>query len=136
MYDSQTCEYPCGSARKVSPYFIFFILAMVVSFIGLGILRLYSNRLEARLHAINLQIESYEMQETEMHRVLSSLTSPEAIYGYSQKKLGMVANVKTGVVHVARIPALKEEMKVASIASSHGWNLLFSLFSSPATAKD
>ena len=48
---------------------------MVVSFCRLGVLRFYANRLEARLNEINLQIESYEMQEVDMRRALSTLTS-------------------------------------------------------------
>lgn len=138
MYDTQACQQFCESRRKVSPYFVSFMFVMVFSFVGLGVLRLYATRLEGRLHDINLQIENYEMQEVDMRRDLSSLTSPEAIYGYSQQHLGMVANNKTEKVLVAMTNPLHGQKKNVAFSPSHRGRLdfLFSLFSSQATAKE
>jgi hypothetical protein len=138
VYNTQAWDLRCDSKVKVSPYFVVFVFIMVVSFVGLGVLRLYANRLEARLNEINLQIESYEMQEVDMRRALSTLTSPEAIYGYSQKKLGMIANVRSEKVHVAMSPPLHQSQKTmaSSVRREHRLGFLFSLFSSQATAKE
>ena len=57
MYNTQAWDLRCDSKVKVSPYFVVFVFIMVVSFVGLGVLRLYANRLEARLNEINLQIK-------------------------------------------------------------------------------
>jgi hypothetical protein len=53
-------------AREVSPYLIFFALVLFGSFMGLGVLRLYSFRLECKLNSINSQIESFQAQQVEL----------------------------------------------------------------------
>ncbi len=55
---------------------------------GLGVLRLYSFRLECKLNSINSQIESFQAQQVELKQRLSSLLSPGRIYGYSKKTSG------------------------------------------------
>ncbi len=78
-----------SSFRKICPYIIIFTLCVFGLFMGLGVLRLYSFRLECRLNAINRQIESYKADRIVLKHTLSSLLSPARIYGFSKQELGM-----------------------------------------------
>jgi len=93
--DGQTIE--VFSLRKICPYLIFSALVIFGSFMGLGVLRLYSFRLECRLNNINTQIESFQAQQISLKQSLSALLSPVRVYGYSKKQLGMTyaSNVRT-----------------------------------------
>lgn len=83
--------------RKICPYLIFSALVVFGSFMGLGVLRLYSFRLEYRLNNINSQIESFQAQQISLKQSLSALLSPGRVYGYSKSELGMTyaSNVRT-----------------------------------------
>ena len=93
--DGQTIE--VFSLRKICPYLIFSALVIFGSFMGLGVLRLYSFRLECKLNNINTQIESFQAQQISLKQSLSALLSPVRVYGYSKKQLGMTyaSNVRT-----------------------------------------
>ena len=67
---------PAFSLRKICPYLIFTAFVIFGSFMGLGILRLYSFRLECRLNNINTQIESFQAQQIALKQNLSALLSP------------------------------------------------------------
>ena len=78
-----------NSFRKICPYIIILTICIFALFMGLGILRLYSFRLECRLNSINRQIESYQAHRIVLKHELSSLLSPGRIYGFSKQELGM-----------------------------------------------
>jgi hypothetical protein len=88
---------PDFALRQICPYLIFCSLVIFSSFMGLGVLRLYSFRLECKLNNINSQIESFQAQQISLKQNLSALLSPGRVYGYSKKQLGMTfaSNVKT-----------------------------------------
>lgn len=77
------------SFRKISPYIIAMTLCAFGLFMGLGVLRLYSFRLECKLNSVNRQIETYTANRIVLKHELSSLVSPARIYGFSKKEMGM-----------------------------------------------
>jgi cell division protein FtsL len=83
--------------RKKSPYLILFALILFTSFMGLGVLRLYSFRLEYKLNGINSQIDSLVAQNVALKESMSALLSPARVFDYSKKQLGMTfaSNVRT-----------------------------------------
>ncbi len=83
--------------RKKSPYLILFALVLFCSFMGLGVLRLYSFRLEYKLNSINSQIDSLVAQHVALKQSMSALLSPARVFDYSKKQLGMTfaSNVRT-----------------------------------------
>ena len=83
--------------RKKSPYLILFALILFTSFMGLGVLRLYSFRLEYQLNGINSQIDSLIAQNVALKESMSALLSPARVFDYSKKQLGMTfaSNVRT-----------------------------------------
>ena len=83
--------------RKKSPYLILFALILFTSFMGLGVLRLYSFRLEYKLNGINSQIDSLVARNVALKESMSALLSPARVFDYSKKQLGMTfaSNVRT-----------------------------------------
>jgi len=97
---------------------------------GLGVLRLYSFRLECKLNSINSQIESFQAQQVELKQRLSSLLSPGRIYGYSKKDLGMVyaSNVKVLRIDeplLAELPETGNRNDTAASRENEGWFYFF-----------
>ena len=82
--------------RKACPYVILCTLILFSAFLGLGVLRLYSFRLEDRLNGINRQIESFAARQILLRQKHSALLSPGRIYSFSKNNLGMIyaSNVK------------------------------------------
>ena len=121
---------PAFSLRKICPYLIFTAFVVFGSFMGLGILRLYSFRLECRLNSINSQIESFQAQQISLKQNLSALLSPGRVYGYSKKQLGMTyaSNVKTlrldGPLLADGAPAVNSGGEAAR-KESEGWFYFF-----------
>jgi len=121
---------PAFSLRKICPYLIFSAVVVFGSFMGLGILRLYSFRLECRLNNINTQIESFQAQQIALKQNLSALLSPGRVYGYSKKQLGMTyaSNVKTlrldGPLLADAAPAANNGGETAG-RESEGWFYFF-----------
>lgn len=115
--------------RKKSPYFILTALVLFASFMGLGVLRLYSFRLEYKLNSINSQIDSISAQHIELKQKLSSLLSPARVFDYSRKQLGMAfaSNVRT--LHLDGMllaDAGQEQEKIIEKASEgEGWFYFF-----------
>ena len=82
--------------RKACPYVILCTLVLFSAFLGLGVLRLYSFRLEDRLNGINRQIESFAAKQILLRQKHSALLSPGRVYSFSKNTLGMIfaSNVK------------------------------------------
>lgn len=128
--EKQSLRKNVSLARKISPYIIFFALVLFGSFMGLGVLRLYSFRLECKLNSINSQIESFQAQQVELKQRLSSLLSPGRIYGYSKKDLGMVyaSNVKVLRIDeplLAELPETGNRNDTAASRENEGWFYFF-----------
>lgn len=71
---------PTFSLRKICPYLIFSAVVVFGSFMGLGILRLYSFRLECRLNSINSQIESFQAQQISQTEPVGSSFSGKSVW--------------------------------------------------------
>ncbi len=84
------------SLRKACPYVILCTVVLFSAFLGLGVLRLYSFRLEDRLNGINRQIESFAARQILLRQKHSALLSPGRVYSFSKNTLGMIyaSNVK------------------------------------------
>lgn len=115
--------------RKKSPYLILFALIFFASFMGLGVLRLYSFRLEYKLNSVNSQIDSLSAQHVALKQNMSALLSPARVFEYSKKQLGMTyaSNVRTlrldGLLLADAVPA---EHRVAGASSEgEGWFFFF-----------
>ncbi len=82
--------------RKACPYVILCTLILFSAFLGLGVLRLYSFRLEDQLNGINRQMESYAARQILLRQKHSALLSPGRVYSFSKNSLGMIyaSNVK------------------------------------------
>lgn len=82
--------------RKACPYVILCTLILFSAFLGLGVLRLYSFRLEDRLNGINRQMESFAARQILLRQKHSALLSPGRVYSFSKNTLGMIyaSNVK------------------------------------------
>ena len=82
--------------RKACPYVILCTLILFSAFLGLGVLRLYSFRLEDRLNGINRQMESFAARQILLRQKHSALLSPGRVYSFSKNTLGMTyaSNVK------------------------------------------
>jgi cell division protein FtsL len=98
--EAVTKDVVSSSFRKICPFIIIFTLSVFGLFMGLGVLRLYSFRLECRLNAINRQIESYKADRIILKHQVSSLLSPARIYGFSKKELGMTFASNVRVLRV------------------------------------
>lgn len=128
--EKQSLRKNVSLAREISPYIIFFALVLFGSFMGLGVLRLYSFRLECKLNSINSQIESFQAQQVALKQRLSSLLSPGRIYGYSKKDLGMVyaSNVKVLRIDeplLAELPGTGNRKDMAASRENEGWFYFF-----------
>ncbi len=99
-----------ASFRKISPYIIVFTLCAFGLFMGLGVLRLYSFRLECKLNSVNRQIESFKANRIVLKHELSSLVSPARIYGFSKKEMGMTYASNVRILRV-------EEHLLADVSS-------------------
>lgn len=118
------------SFRRACPYIIIFAVVMFGSFIGLGVLRLYSFRLECKLNGINVQIESFQAEQVSLKQKLSSLLSPGRVFGFSKNELGMIyaSNVKTLKVDgplLADRPDSESKEGNPSPAEKEGWFYFF-----------
>lgn len=115
---------------KVWPYFIFITLALFTSFLGLGVLRLYNFRLEYKLNSINAQIEQLQCQRISLEQNMSALISPERIYGYSKKQLGMTFASEVKVLRLEE-PLLAESrtpeksLEIPKEREQEGWFYFF-----------
>ncbi len=92
---SEICQVS-APLRKTCPYVILCTLILFSSFLGLGVLRLYSFRLEDRLNGINRQMESFAARQVLLRQKHSALLSPGRVYSFSKNTLGMIyaSNVK------------------------------------------
>ncbi len=92
---SEICQVS-APLRKACPYVILCTLILFSSFLGLGVLRLYSFRLEDRLNGINRQMESFAARQVLLRQKHSALLSPGRVYSFSKNTLGMIyaSNVK------------------------------------------
>lgn len=118
-----------ASFRKISPYIIVFTLCAFGLFMGLGVLRLYSFRLECKLNSVNRQIESYKANRIVLKHELSSLVSPARIYGFSKKEMGMTyaSNVRILRVeeHLLADASFQTSPAFASRQENEGWLYFF-----------
>jgi cell division protein FtsL len=118
-----------ASFRKISPYIIVFTLCAFGLFMGLGVLRLYSFRLECKLNSVNRQIESYKANRIVLKHELSSLVSPARIYGFSKKEMGMTyaSNVRILRVEEHLLADVSSETSpaFASRQENEGWLYFF-----------
>ncbi len=118
-----------SSFRKICPYIIVFTLCAFALFMGLGVLRLYSFRLECRLNAVNRQIESYKAHRIVLKHELSSLLSPARLYGFSKQEMGMTFASNVRVLRVEEnlfAGAMPEGVPVAaSSQENEGWFYFF-----------
>ena len=127
------------SLRRMCPYFMVIVIALFAAFMGLGVLRLYSFRLECRLNGIENQIESFRAQQIRMSHELSSLLSPGKIYGFSINKLGMVfaSNVTVlkvdGTLLASSQTGEADRSLLQNGEREEGW---FSFLTGKAAAKD
>lgn len=117
------------SFRKISPYIIIFTLCAFGLFMGLGVLRLYSFRLECKLNSVNKQIESYKANRIVLKHELSSLVSPARIYGFSKQEMGMTfaSNIRILRVeeHLLAEAPFESSPVVASKQENKGWFYFF-----------
>ena len=117
------------SFHKISPYIIVFTLCAFGLFMGLGVLRLYSFRLECKLNSVNRQIESYKANRIVLKHELSSLISPARIYGFSKQEMGMTfaSNVRILRVeeHLLAEASFESSPVVASKQENEGWFFFF-----------
>ena len=120
------------SFRAMCPYIIITTLLAFALFMGLGVLRLYSFRLECRLNAVNRQIESLTAQRVILKHELSALLSPVRICGISEKELGMTfaSNIRVLKVegnYLASSPAEDGILKVPDRREreNEGWFYFF-----------
>ncbi|MDI9369566.1 MAG: hypothetical protein GX181_01585 [Synergistaceae bacterium] len=97
---------------------------------GLGVLRLYSFRLECRLNAVNRQIESYNNHQVLLKHELSTLKSPVRIFGFSKEEMGMTfaSNVRVLKVegeYYANAPQQQEPSLIKADREEEGWFYFF-----------
>ncbi len=117
------------SFRRVCPYIIIITLFVFALFMGLGVLRLYSFRLECRLNSVNKQIESYSNRSIVLKHELSTLVSPSRVYGSSIRDLGMAHASNVRVLKIEEgtyANAAQDATLPVSLASENrGWFYFF-----------
>lgn len=116
--------------RKVCPYVILCTLILFSAFLGLGVLRLYSFRLEDRLNGINRQMESFAARQILLRQKHSSLLSPGRVYSFSKNTLGMIyaSNVKILRINeplLANAGGGSEPLSSSARAAENGWFYFF-----------
>ncbi|GEM_PF-828180 len=120
-----------GSIRKICPYVVAITLCVFLLFTGLGVLRLYSFRLECRLNSVNRQIESYNNHRVLLKHELSTLLSPVRLFGFSKEELGMTyaSNVRVLKVdggYFANAAGQQEEVPLTKTGpEEEGWFYFF-----------
>ena len=115
--------------HKICPYIIIFTLCAFSLFMGLGVLRLYSFRLECKLNSVNRQIDSYKTHCLVLKHELSSLLSPIRIYGFSKKELGMTFASNVRILRVEENlfadASVDDASMTASKRENEGWFYFF-----------
>mgnify|MGYP000926535916 CR=1 FL=1 len=91
-------------SEKKSLYFgLMLTVLVIISFLALSALRIYTLRLDYKLHKMNLQIQNIEMEEKENAQYLSYLVSPNRILKISKEIIGMNSVELYKVIHIAEI---------------------------------
>ena len=116
--------------RKTCPYIILCAVLLFSAFLGLGVLRLYSFRLEDRLNGINRQIESFSARQVLLRQKHSALLSPGRVYSFSKNTLGMIyaSNVKVLQINetlLANAGGGGETSPLSERAGRQGWFYFF-----------
>lgn len=137
--ESQINVQPLSSlpSRKVWPYAALCVILGFIAFMGLGVLRLYSFRLECRLNGINSQIESFRAQEITLRQELSAVLSPGRVYAFSKEQLGMTYAADVKVLQVdGALLASASDSSLSGSADEGGREGWFYFFLERASARN
>jgi hypothetical protein len=110
--------------RATSKPFLILAAFSFAAIVGLGFFRFNAAQLEYRLSGIEKSIEHYSVEEIELKRTLSGLTSPIKIYSYCKDRLGM----NMAAQELVRVPGVLVAEAAAPVPQK-GWRSnLFSFF--------